>query len=557
MARTRRWAATLLLPFLLSLSAIGAAPVSAAPVNAVEVNDIANPDAYTCGQPGFIDFEDLPNFYNLSAGAIGGVQFTTTGGYTWLVGDFAAGGYNGKYPSGGYMSKGTHWAWLGVNAGQGRIDFVNGPASVISLLTSVGASPVSLEAYSATDVLLATAGPAGNNYNTGHMAELKITRASADIAYVVVHDSGNYFLVDAICTDAPGVNPPDNTPPTADAGGPYSGDEGSAISITGTASDPDAGDTVTTGWGYAPGAGVDAGATCTFADPSAVSTTVTCTDDGTYSLTLTADDGVNPAVASAPVDLVVANVAPAVTIATPTGGALFAIGAPVALSAPFTDAGTNDTHTCTVNWDDGAGPVGGTVTETAGSGSGTCSSSKTYTAAGVYTITVAVTDDDGDAGTASVMIIVYDPSAGFVTGGGWIDSPAGAYVADPTLTGKANFGFVSKYKKGAAVPTGETEFQFHAGSFKFHSEAYQWLVVAGCKAQYKGTGSVNGETGYGFLLTATDGDKCAAKTTDKFRIKVWRVSTSATVYDNKIASPDDIDTASPQAISGGQIVIHK
>ena len=42
-------------------------------------------------------------------------------------------------------------------------------------------------------------------------------------------------------------------------------------------------------------------------------------------------------------------------------------------------------------------------------------------------------------------ITVYDPNAGFVTGGGWIDSPLGAYIPDPALAGRANFGFVSKY----------------------------------------------------------------------------------------------------------------
>ncbi len=54
--------------------------------------------------------------------------------------------------------------------------------------------------------------------------------------------------------------------------------------------------------------------------------------------------------------------------------------------------------------------------------------------------------------------VVYDPIGGFVTGGGYIMSPAGAYVQDPAATGKANFGFVSKYKKGATVPSGSTEF---------------------------------------------------------------------------------------------------
>ena len=42
--------------------------------------------------------------------------------------------------------------------------------------------------------------------------------------------------------------------------------------------------------------------------------------------------------------------------------------------------------------------------------------------------------------------VVCDPNGSFVTGGGWIHSPAGAYTANPSRTGQANFGFVSKYK---------------------------------------------------------------------------------------------------------------
>ena len=78
-------------------------------------------------------------------------------------------------------------------------------------------------------------------------------------------------------------------------------------------------------------------------------------------------------------------------------------------------------------------------------------------------------------------IVVYDPSGGFVTGGGSINSRAGAYTADPSLAGKANFGFVAKYKKGQTVPTGNTEFQFKAGDLNFNSSLFDWLIIAGSK----------------------------------------------------------------------------
>src|SRR5262249_58502429 len=122
-------------------------------------------------------------------------------------------------------------------------------------------------------------------------------------------------------------------------------------------------------------------------------------------------------------------------------------------------------------------------------------------------------------------VVVYDPSAGFVTGGGWINSPAGAYPANPGLTGKATFGFVSKYQSGNSVPTGNTEFQFRAGDFNFKSTSYDWLVVGGAKARFKGTGTVNGSGSYGFMLTAIDGDVSGGGGVGKFRIRIWNKDT--------------------------------
>jgi hypothetical protein len=165
---------------------------------------------------------------------------------------------------------------------------------------------------------------------------------------------------------------------------------------------------------------------------------------------------------------------------------------------------------------------------------------------GVYPITVDATDYAGNASDPSVTttyLVVYDPSAGFVTGGGWIDSPTGAYTPDTSLAGKATFGFVSKYQKGATVPTGSTEFQFKVGNLNFHSDVQQWLVVnkASMNAQFKGTGTINGAGDYGFMIWATDGSP------DTFRIQIWDQNNGdAVVYDNGVQ----------QSLGGGSIVVH-
>jgi hypothetical protein len=339
-------------------------------------------------------------------------------------------------------------------------------------------------------------------------------------------------------------------PPPGVSVGDASGNEGAAIPIYASAFDAD-GDPMTTTWSVAPQAGVDPGATCAIADPNAASTTITCTDDGTYTLTVTANDGVNPAVVQN-ATLTVANVAPTVLITSVTPGSLVPVNTNVTVNASISEPASNDTFTastCSFDMDDGNPALVDVPV------AGACSASKLFSAAGVFTVTVSGTDDDGGIGSASVLVIVFDPSAGFVTGGGTINSPAGAYTADASLTGHANFGLFSKYQKGALVPTGETVFWFQAASFNFKATSYQWLVVAGARAQYKGVGQVNNSGSYGFLLTVIDGHAPGGGGYDKFRLKVWEIATNAIVYDNVLGASDDMDAANPQVIASGSIVV--
>jgi PKD repeat protein len=197
------------------------------------------------------------------------------------------------------------------------------------------------------------------------------------------------------------------------------------------------------------------------------------------------------------------------------------------------DGAVGDECDAAVEWDFGDGTTSTEINTT-----------HVYAAPGVYTATLAVADPSGNVSTEQFIVVVYDPSGGFVTGGGWIDSPAGAYKSDPSLTGKANFGFVSKYKKGATTPTGNTQFVFHAGVLNFHSSSYQWLVVNqdGSNAQFKGAGTVNGEGDYKFMLWAGDGES------DTFRIRIWE-------EDEQGNETDVYDNGVDQEISGGAIMI--
>ncbi len=169
---------------------------------------------------------------------------------------------------------------------------------------------------------------------------------------------------------------------------------------------------------------------------------------------------------------------------------------------------------------------------------------------GVYDVQLTVDDGEFSSDPATTMVVVYDPNGAFVTGGGWFTSPVDAYIANPGLTGKAEFGFVSKYKKGATVPTGNTHFQFKTADLEFKSSEYEWLVVAGPQAQYKGSGTINDAGDFGFMLTAKDSAINGTPATDTFRIKIWDKNSGApdpTVYDNGTNQP----------IDQGSIKIHK
>jgi len=249
-----------------------------------------------------------------------------------------------------------------------------------------------------------------------------------------------------------------------------------------------------------------------------------------------------------------------IAIIGPASGEVFPVGTPVSFAGTFTDSnGGSHSATWTIDGLDQPGTV------TSDGTAGTVIDSFSFAAPGVYAVTLTVTDDCGSSGSASTVddlpayVVIYDPSAGFVTGGGWINSPAGAFHPDleefSGVAGKASFGFVSKYQKGATKPTGETEFQFKAGNLNFKSTSYDWLVVSGARAQYKGIGTINSVAGYSFLLTATDGQINGGGNQDKFRIKIWETATSTIIYDNQMGAVDGADPT--MVIGGGSIVIHK
>lgn len=236
--------------------------------------------------------------------------------------------------------------------------------------------------------------------------------------------------------------------------------------------------------------------------------------------------------------------APQITSVTGPSGA-GQVGEAVSVSAMFDDDGTG--HTAEWFWgDDTSSP--GTITPTCGATSYEATGSHVYAAAGLYTITLFVRDGAGHESAAALTVAIVDPSAGFVTGGGWIQSPAGALVSDPLAQGQAHFSVSSQYKKGASIPTGSMKFDFKAGSFEVQGASQQWLVVSGSRAWLRGSGTLKDGSACAFQLTLVDGGS------DRFRLRVWLTGSLAVVYDNQPGQPESGDASTP--LGGGSVQIH-
>ncbi|GAA1986838.1 hypothetical protein GCM10009817_30440 [Terrabacter lapilli] len=215
------------------------------------------------------------------------------------------------------------------------------------------------------------------------------------------------------------------------------------------------------------------------------------------------------------VGLDLTNAAP--TIGSVTGpSSAVSVGAPVNVDATFADADRLDSHTASVQWGDGSTSVG-TVSGDAVSGR------HVYSAAGVYTVTVTVTDQWGHAGTGTTTVVVYDPAAGFLTGGGWFTSPQGAVAGSPSASGKAEFSVSARYATAAARPDGSLTLV--TPGLALASTGLDWLVVTGNTARLAGPATVDGAPGYRFEATATDA------ATDTLSVVV-RDASGAVVYDS-------------------------
>lgn len=349
-------------------------------------------------------------------------------------------------------------------------------------------------------------------------------------------------------------------PPMVSAGDDSFGDEGDAITLRGSALDFESQAQVS--WTYRALTSVDPGTSCSFNDGDTTSPRFSCNDDGTFEVTLSANDGVNPAVSDSAI-VQVRNVAPSLTsISSLSAWQLFRARTAVNFEAPIADPGANDSHTCAVTWDD-------QTTSTFAANAGRCQITHNFTHAGMYTLSASVTDDDGaSSDSRSVMIVVYDPEGPFANADGSIASTAGALVGNNTA-GETWFHLDAHYYRATDTkPIGSGKTWLTGTDFRFDGDAtgLEWLVVThDGKIAAKGVGTQQGKSGrYGFVFYGFDG--CSGQSTgcqpgaDRFRVVVWSLASgpnpgAALIYDNRPQASFDVDLSDPQTLRSGIVLI--
>ena len=201
-------------------------------------------------------------------------------------------------------------------------------------------------------------------------------------------------IADPVTSDAVVLTINNKVPTPTIHGAPPTSSEGTTINLTASAGDPSLQD-MTAGFTFIWHVAASNGQI--IADGSGSNFGFTPNDNGTYVVTLTATDKDNGS-ANTTATIEITNVDPTVTFSGPGSGVR---GQDRSFSGSFSDPGSADTWTATVNFGDGSGDQPLTL-----NADKTFSFHHTYVNVGTYTITVTVRDDDGGIGTASRQIAI-------------------------------------------------------------------------------------------------------------------------------------------------------
>jgi hypothetical protein len=168
-------------------------------------------------------FEEFVGYdYALISTFYSGITFeAASSGQDWIASDVTTGNYNASsWPLVQKWNNGQYWmfdyacAWTGVPGDNGKISFDNQDATFVEMGYSAydnsGGTAIYLEAYDSSNILLDSDYDVSNlryaNNNPNGPGTLRVDAPIGQyISYLLIHDTGNLWIVDNIRTDATGI----------------------------------------------------------------------------------------------------------------------------------------------------------------------------------------------------------------------------------------------------------------------------------------------------------------------------------------------------------------
>jgi len=141
-----------------------------------------------------VDFEEGVNSYDPVVCPVPGITFVTMGGNPWVYGCMDLNVRNATHGSGTYVINGNAGAWCGTSGNGGKVVF-DDPVGHVSCLASMSTTLI-MEAYDSSDNLLVNSDWAASNIGEYNFTRLSVDRTECDISYVIIHDAGNFWVID-------------------------------------------------------------------------------------------------------------------------------------------------------------------------------------------------------------------------------------------------------------------------------------------------------------------------------------------------------------------------
>jgi hypothetical protein len=286
--------------------------------------------------------------------------------------------------------------------------------------------------------------------------------------------------------------------------------------------------------------------------PTVTTTATTASPVGTYPIVASGAASPNYTFTYVNGTLTVTAAPLVVTITGPAPGTTAAVNVAMPFTATFTSTGVTGTYTGTWVFTPASGNV---VTVPASISGNSITNSVPFAAAGVYDVSLIVTHSSGTQASANTVngqpayVVVYDPNAKAINGGGWLDVPPGT-TASLTTTAKSNFTINVQYNNG--VPQGKVSVDVKAVGFQFDATSIDWIVSDFPYGEAQGKGTVNGAGNYAFYLKARDGNTGSGR----LRLIVWDPQSGAIIFDNQVGDPRDAALDLQSTIQGGNLSVH-